>query len=162
MARAIRIARRTALVLYALALVCFALALWMQPAAAYDSVARARIWAGENHCPNCDLTNANLEMQCVKEGDLSGARFDGAKMAYMCMRNAKFLGASFRDADLTGANLSHSDFSGADFSGAKFSITLMRGADLANAKGLTQAQLDNGCGDAETKVPKGLVVHKCE
>ena len=162
MARAIRIARNAALILYALALVCFALALFMRPASAYDAVARARIWAGENHCPNCDLTNANLEMQCVKEGDLSGAKFDGAQMAYMCMRNANFSGASFRKADLTGANMSHSNLANADFTDAKFSITLIRGTNLATAKGLTQAQLDNACGDAETKLPKGLQVHVCQ
>lgn len=120
-----------------------------------------RIKAGEINCPGCDLSGADLSHQCVKEGDLRGANFDRVTAHYMCMSYANFAGATFRGADLTGVNLSHSDLSGADLSGAKLDIALLKGADLSAAKGLTQAQLDTACSDADTKLPEGFTPRTC-
>ncbi len=47
------------------------------------------------------------------------------------------------------------------WTGAVMTITSLKGTDLTKAKGLTQAQLDAACGDAETKAPAGLKVHLC-
>lgn len=57
------------------------------------------------------------------------------------LRGARFDGADFRDADLRRANIS--------------------GVDLSSARGLTQDQLDEACGDGATRAPKGLVVRAC-
>lgn len=120
-----------------------------------------RIKAGEVNCPHCDLHGANLSNECVKAGDLTGANFDDVTALYMCMSIANFTDATFRNADLTGANLGHSNLTRADLTGAKLSITSIKGADLSTAKGLTQAQLDRACGDADTKLPAGLHVNIC-
>jgi uncharacterized protein YjbI with pentapeptide repeats len=77
------------------------------------------------------------------------------------MSYANFSGATFRGTDLSGANLAHANLDGADLTGAITTITSFKGTDLTRAKGLTQAQLDAACGDAETKVPGGLAVHIC-
>jgi len=126
-----------------------------------DSVAVASIKAGHHDCPHCDLAGADLTNQCVKEGNLKAAKFDGARLVLMCMSYADFRGASFRDTDLAGANLAHAKVDNADFSGADLSITSIRGTDLSRAIGLTQAQLDSACGDSETKVPAGLKAKTC-
>ena len=120
-----------------------------------------RIKKGEINCRNCDLSGADLSRECVKHGDLTGAKFDNTKAQYMCMSFANFTGASFRNADLTGANLGHSNLKNANLKGAKLNITNIRGADLSTATGLTQAQIDLACGDAETKLPPGLKANSC-
>ena len=126
-----------------------------------DQAAIASIKAGHHDCPHCDLRNADLTNQCVKQGNVQGAQFDGARLVLMCMSYADFSGASFRNADLSGANLAHAKVDNADFTGADLSITSIKGTDLSRAIGLTQSQLDNACGDIETKVPAGLKAKTC-
>jgi uncharacterized protein YjbI with pentapeptide repeats len=79
----------------------------------------------------------------------------------MCMSFANFSNATFRGTDLSAANLAHATVDGADFTGAVMDITSIKGTDLSHAKGLTQKQLDQACGDADTKAPAGLKVHRC-
>jgi len=137
------------------------------PAAAHaatftpDPHAVASIKAGERDCIACDLRGADLTNQCVKTGNLTGAKFDNAKLVLMCMSYANFSHASFRNADLAGANLAHAKLDGADFSGANLAITSFKGTDLRAAKGLTQAQLNQACSDKDTKAPKGMTPKIC-
>ncbi|HTO40329.1 MAG TPA: pentapeptide repeat-containing protein [Rhizomicrobium sp.] len=126
-----------------------------------DAAAVARIKTGVTDCVKCDLRGADLSHQCVKTGDLSGARFDGASLVMMCMSYANFSGASFRGADLAGANLAHAKLDGADFTGANLAITSFKGADLSHAHGLSQAQLDQACSDNDTKPPAGMTTKTC-
>jgi uncharacterized protein YjbI with pentapeptide repeats len=77
------------------------------------------------------------------------------------MSYADFSGASFRDTDLAGANLAHAKLDDADFTNADLSITSFKGTDLSHARGLTQKQLDQACGDANTKPPFGLRIRTC-
>jgi len=86
--------------------------------------------------PRTSSAGANLGGTDLSSRTLSGS--------YRCVRlaGAQLYGATARagldltDADMFRANLSH--------------------ADLRNASGLTQAQLDAACGDSETLVPAGL------
>ncbi len=126
-----------------------------------DPHAVASIKAGKRDCVACDLRGADLTNQCVKTGDLSDAKFDGAKLTLMCMSYANFSNASFRNADLAGANLAHAKLDGADFSGANLSIASFKGTDLTHARGITQAQLDKACSDKDTKTPAGLTPKFC-
>ncbi|HEY5337689.1 MAG TPA: pentapeptide repeat-containing protein [Rhizomicrobium sp.] len=126
-----------------------------------DRAAVDSIHAGNHDCPHCDLAGANLDNTCVKGGNLEGADFSNVHAVLMCMSFADFKGVSFRDADLAGANLAHAKLDDADFSGADLSITSFKGTDLTKAKGLTQAQLDKSCGDADTKAPVGMKVPVC-
>ncbi|HEY2070884.1 MAG TPA: pentapeptide repeat-containing protein [Rhizomicrobium sp.] len=119
------------------------------------------IKAGNHDCPHCDLAGADLTNTCVKGGNLEGAKFDNARAVLMCMSYADFKGASFRNTDLAGANLAHANVDDADFTGADLSITSIKGTDLRHANGLTQAQLDRACGDADTRVPDGMQVKMC-
>jgi uncharacterized protein YjbI with pentapeptide repeats len=144
------------------ALTVFALAAFgAQAGPAADQAAIASIEAGKHNCPRCNLAGADLTNQCVKQGNLEGADFDGARAVLMCMSFADFKGASFRGADLAGANLAHAILDGADLTGADLTITSIKGTDLRRTKGLTQRQLDEACGDAETKAPAGLKVSIC-
>jgi hypothetical protein len=126
-----------------------------------DRTAVDSIRAGNHDCPHCDLIGADLTNTCVKGGNLEGAQFDRANAVLMCMSYADFRDASFRNTDLAGANLAHAKVDGADFTGADLSITSIKGTDLTHAVGLTQKQLDQACGDTETKAPAGLNVKIC-
>ena len=130
-------------------------------APAYDAAAVARIHAAIVDCPGCNLQGADLSNTCVKAKNLTGADFDGAKAVLMCMSYANFSNATFRGTDLSGANLAHATLDGADMTGAVLSITSLKGTDLTHVKGLTQAQLNQACGDSDTKAPAGLTVHTC-
>jgi hypothetical protein len=130
-------------------------------APAYDEAAVARIHAGIVDCPSCNLQSADLTNTCVKAKNLMGANFDGAKAVLMCMSYANFSRATFRGTDLSGANLAHAILDDADLTGAVMAITSLKGTDLTRVKGLDQKQLDQACGDADTKVPAGMKVHFC-
>lgn len=131
-------------------------------AAPADPAAVARIHGGIVDCVGCNLAGADLTNTCVKAHDLHGADFDGANATLMCMSFANFSGASFRGTTLDAANMAHANMDGADLTGAKTSITSFKGTDLTKAKGLTQAQLDAACSDAETRVPAGMKIHTCD
>ena len=150
----------TKLLSFLLALIAVGISQAMS-APAFDAAAVARIHAGIVDCPGCQLEGADLSNTCVKAKDLSGANFDGAKAVLMCMSYANFSGTTFRGADLSGANLAHANLDGADVTGAVMTITSFKGTDLTRVKGLDQKQLNQACGDADTKVPAGMTVHLC-
>jgi uncharacterized protein YjbI with pentapeptide repeats len=152
---------RTVKVLLALVFSLTALSAAHALSLAADPSAVASIKAGHHDCARCNLAGADLSNQCVKYGNLEGADFSHAKLFLMCMSYADFRGASFRGTDLSGANLAHAKLDGADFSGAQLTITSFKGTDLSRAKGLTQKQLDQACGDAATISPAGLHVKTC-
>jgi uncharacterized protein YjbI with pentapeptide repeats len=74
---------------------------------------------------------------------------------------AKLQGADLRRADLQGADLLGADLQGADLRSADFQGANLRGANLKEAEFLTQQQLDEACGDEETKLSEGLTIETC-
>lgn len=126
-----------------------------------DPAAVASIKDGHHDCPHCRLAHADLTNQCVKHGDLEGADFDGARLVLMCMSFGDYTDASFRGANLSGANLAHANLERADLTGARLTIASIRGADLSRAIGLTQRQIDEACGDSQTRLPPSLHVKTC-
>jgi len=132
------------------------------PAFAADPAAVAKIKGGIVDCVGCNLAGADLSNTCVKEHDLHGADFTDADASLMCMSFADFTGVSFRGTELSGANMAGAKLDGADLTGAKTSITSFLGTDLRKVKGLTQKQLDVACGNAKTRLPPGLRIHRCE
>jgi uncharacterized protein YjbI with pentapeptide repeats len=141
---------------------CLAACLSILPVRAADPAAVAKLHGGIVDCVGCDLRGADLSNTCVKEHDLHGADFTGANATLMCMSFANFTNVSFRGTELSGANLAGAKMDGADLTGAGTSITSFLGTDLTKVKGLTQKQLDVACGDAATKLPPGLKIHRCE
>lgn len=59
-------------------------------------------------------------------------------------------------ANLTDARLPEADLTGAVLSGANLTGALLGGAGLADARGLTQAQLEAAAGGAWIRLPAGL------
>jgi uncharacterized protein YjbI with pentapeptide repeats len=138
---------------------------------------------GEVSIPGADLSGANLSDANFIGADLSGANLSsanlsGAELTRANLSDAGLIGANLSGADLSIANLSNAwlgnanlGLSGADLSGAILFRADLRhanlsgailtganlsGADLSGARELTQTQLDEACGDANTKPPEGL------
>jgi uncharacterized protein YjbI with pentapeptide repeats len=135
---------------------------------------------------NTDFTEANLSGvrghganflgANLSRANLDGANLLGAELVRVIARDAQFAGAAlfganlsqghfehanFRNANLIGANLAGAIFAGADFTAANFAHANIAITDLSQARGLTQAQIDQACGGPSTRLPAGLVAKSC-
>ncbi len=139
-----------------------------------DAIA-ARVRAGAA-CANCDLFQIDLAYQSVAGRNFSGARIRQADLSLVTADRARFhganmsltnfFGARLSGADLTETNLEGATFVGAYLGGARFNGAVLTGAnfsgaEMADAVGLTQAQLSSACGDASTTLPAGMTIPAC-
>lgn len=137
----------------------------------------ARLMMGEKNCASCDLFQVDLSYQELGSRNLTGARLRQADLSLSTFDNSKFAGANMSVVNAFGIRAERADFSGVNFedavlvggsfNGARFNDANLAkanlsGSDFSTAIGLTQAQLDSACGDAETKLPKGLVLPTCK
>ena len=74
---------------------------------------------------------------------------------------ARLSGADLSDTNLEGATLVGAYLGGARLNGAVFTGANFSGAELADAVGVTQAQLNTACGDATTTLPAGMTIPTC-
>lgn len=135
-----------------------------------------RLVMGEKACANCDLFQVDLSYKELEARNLTGARLRQADLSLSTFDKSKFAGANMSVVNGFGIRAEHADFSGVNFedavlvggsfNGAKFDNANLRrvnlsGSDLSTATGLKQAQLNEACGDAETRLPKGLSLPAC-
>jgi hypothetical protein len=102
------------------------------------------------------LSNADLTGARLTKADLSGANLFGANLSGTDLSGANLGNADLFGARLVKANLSNADLTGARLVKANLSGANLSGANLLGARGLTQTQLDEACGDANTKLPEGF------
>ena len=74
--------------------------------------------------------------------------------------------SSVNNINLQNSNLNNADFTGVSFGNANLSQasminTIFSNADLSMAFGLKQEQLDKACGNINTRLPLGLILHFC-
>ncbi|KYK50421.1 hypothetical protein A1D31_20145 [Bradyrhizobium liaoningense] len=129
-----------------------------------------------------ELNRANLEDTDLSGAVLSFAKLIRADLSYANLSNANLSEAVLTDAVLSVANLSNANLTGAYVGGAHLTGANLGGANLygtnlsnanlddgmvgirlsdvnvGGAKNLTQEQLDQACGNAATKLPKGLTL----
>lgn len=129
-----------------------------------------------------DLKGANFRKADLSEARLWGVKLNGANLQKANLKRAHVDGTDLRMADFSNANLQGADLEqanleraelknaylqeahliGANFRGANLQGAVLKGADLRWTRNLTQEQLDQACGDNETKLPEGLTIPKCE
>lgn len=139
-----------------------------------DAIA-ARVRGGAS-CARCDLFQIDLSYQAltnrtfsgsrIRQADFSlatadGASFNGANLSLTNFFGARLSHADLRDANLEGATLVGAYLGGARMQGAVLNGANLSGAELADAVGLSQAQLNSACGDATTTLPPGLTLPRC-
>lgn len=112
---------------------------------------------------NVVANGANFSSAELQRADFTGAKLKGANFEKAELGRALFDGATLANTRFSLANLSRADFSRAIFNGpvqfdrAFMFLARIEGLDLTTAEGLDQAQIDLACGNAETKLPRGLV-----
>jgi uncharacterized protein YjbI with pentapeptide repeats len=136
-------------------------------------IARAR---GGASCPGCNLFQADFSGLELKGRSFAGARLRQSDLSLSVMNRTSFARADLRDANayggvfsganFAGADLTHASFvgtylEGANLAGARLDGTNFSGAEMARARGLTQAQLSHACGDGATRLPRGLRLPAC-
>jgi uncharacterized protein YjbI with pentapeptide repeats len=134
-----------------------------------------RVRAGDP-CANCDLFQIDLSYQNISGRDFSGSRIRQSNFTVATADGARFRGANlslanlfgmragradFTNANLEGATLVGGHFGGARFDGAALAGANLSGAELADARGLTQQQLNTACGDGTTTLPNGMTAPSC-
>ena len=76
------------------------------------------------------------------------------------LQGADLFRANLRGADLPSANLQAAYLRSANLPEANFPRANLESANLPKAKSLTREQLDEACGDDETKLPDYLAFHQ--
>jgi uncharacterized protein YjbI with pentapeptide repeats len=74
------------------------------------------------------------------------------------LRRTDLSRANLTRANLSGADFTNAIFRGADFRDATLDGTILKGADLTDAKNLTSSQLKKAVLDEATKLPEGFSI----
>lgn len=98
-----------------------------------------------------DLRHAVLQDATLSNAVLAEARLGNADLSRANLYSVNFSGADLSDAILVGAGLSKARLSATELECAK-----LFGADLSEVQGLIQDQLDQTCGDSNTKIPGNM------
>lgn len=103
------------------------------------------------------FVSGELQRADFTGSDLTGADFQKAELGRAKFEGATITGVRFSHANLSRAELEGAVFQGPlDFTGAFLFLTRLGGLDLSQATGLQQAQVEQACGTADTKLPQGL------
>ena len=113
-------------------------------------------------CEDCDLSGRILVGARMSNSTFNRSNFSDAVLVGIDATDSRFEGANFTEADLERARFVRASLVGARFRGARLNEANFSGADLRSSEGLTQQQLSTACGDADTRVRRGLHVPACE
>ena len=109
-----------------------------------------------------ELYHANLSGQWLMGGNLRNANLSYANLSGANLVNARLSDADLSKADLSNANLWNAILWDARLSDANLSNAILWHArHLSGAKNLTQRQLNDACGNEQTKLPEGLTLKLC-
>jgi uncharacterized protein YjbI with pentapeptide repeats len=108
------------------------------------------------HVERAHLNKAHLERAILNEAHLDGAYLSSAHLDGAILGETYLDRAYLSSAHFDRAHLNKADLNKAHLDGARLFEAHLDRADFTGAEGLTQAQLDQAFGDAETKLPEGL------
>jgi len=122
------------------------------------------------------LNNSNLTGTDFRRADLTRSTFDTTNFSDANLMSASAQDANFSNSIFVGARLDHvnlqqANLTGGQFQNVKFGNAILRdaqitganlsGADLSQAQGLNQTQLDTACGNGDTRLPFGMSLPYC-
>ena len=102
------------------------------------------------------LIGANLKNANLEGAHLYSAYFKNANLENTNLEGANLRGANLRWANLKNTNMKNTNLVRADFLEAELKDTLLEGANLNMAKGITPEQLKDAITNAETVLPEPL------
>ncbi len=103
-----------------------------------------------------DLDSANLQGADLDSADLREAFLYQVNLQGATLKDTNLQGADLGRASLQGANLGRAKLQGADLDSADFQEANLSAANLTEAKNLTLEQVDEACGNDETRLPDYL------
>jgi uncharacterized protein YjbI with pentapeptide repeats len=140
------------------------------------SIKPPNYWSLDSAVRNSAVIGANLKGADLRHAEIIGAFLVNADLRRVDLRHSMLGLADLAGADLFAAHLETANLGYANLSGTRLMLASLtdallwgailigadlRGADLSSAIGLTQAQLDQACGDTRTKLPQGLTIKQC-
>jgi len=146
------------------------------PALAQNQAEIDTVLRGSKSCANCNMFQAPFAYMELQGANFSGARLIQASFTVTVLSNANLHGANLSHADmfgtvLTNANLANANLTNANLTGswllranlsnANLTETTLSGARMETTMGLSQIQLNQACGDANTTLPAGLTIPRC-
>ncbi len=102
-----------------------------------------------------DLTDAQIPRAIMENANLIGAELPCTNLMHANLTAAKLTGANLFGAVLLDAKLSNADLLNANLINVDFRKADLRGANVL------QEQLNNACGDENTKLPPRLTIKPC-
>lgn len=108
-----------------------------------------------------DLTRTTFDTSDFTDSDLSSASASDSNFHNSEFKRARLDHVNFQNSDLREANFENAHFGMASMLGVKLEGAILSGADLSQAQGLRQAELDKACGDSDTLLPDGFYVPYC-
>jgi len=107
--------------------------------------------------PGASFASAELQRANFSGAKLDDADFQKAELGRANFKDATISNGKFAMANLSRVNLSEAKLAGEiDLSGTFLFLTRLEGLDLSQAKGLQQWQIDQACGNADTKLPANV------
>lgn len=105
---------------------------------------------------HADFVDASLQGTMFNFANMKFSNFERAAMSHASFYDVEFAGSRFVDAHCQYSIFDEADFAGADLTEAGLAMSCFRGANLREAIGLTQSQVDSIIGDSRTELPPGL------
>ncbi|MFB9373311.1 pentapeptide repeat-containing protein [Algimonas porphyrae] len=126
----------------------------------------------EANLSHSTMRQANLHRAELTRGTFTDNDFQSANLMSASASSVDFTRSNFDRARLDNADLSSATLDGGQFTGVRFGFanlekasldqTNLSDADLTHVVGLTQEQLDQACGNMNTRLPDGLNLGYCE
>lgn len=99
-----------------------------------------------------DFRQTSLQRAVAAQVDFKNTNFADAKLDHINLHRAALDGAKFNNVSFGTAIMLDASVTGTDFSDA----------DLSQTQGLSQEQLNEACGNANTRLPNALSIPYCE
>ena len=129
---------------------------WWQAEIVRQDVQTWNAWRQANPHLKPDLSKQNLSLEPpappYSDDEEKQARTNGRRS----LIKVNFSKADLTEAYLVAADLRGADLRGANLWGADLRLAAIHGADFTSSKDLTRHQIEEACGDSETKLPTDL------
>ncbi|MEP5001688.1 MAG: pentapeptide repeat-containing protein, partial [Paracoccaceae bacterium] len=130
-------------------------------------------WGAPLACARFDFSNTEMSGVNVHEIKFDGCTFENSDLGNAFFSGCSFVDGNFRNTNVSSSYLVACDYSNVDFEGASVAFadlrdeeladinlsgaltisTLLEGADLRTAQGITEAQLSDSSGNQRTQLP---------
>jgi uncharacterized protein YjbI with pentapeptide repeats len=103
-----------------------------------------------------NLTKSEFFRASFRESNIENVDWSKSELGRVDFTGARLVNVDFSYSNLSRVSFDEAEFSAVNFEGAYTYLTRFEGVDLRAVVVLTQAQVDQSCGDSKTRLPEGL------